>query len=109
MICDFYIGDAFMIQHSALSQTDYKFVGARKKENGKWEVSVITAIANGYAGGSSTILWEVSDGDKLRVSGNMKGCFIIEGINKQKIKERNISEIMFREIEKDKISIEFIE
>ncbi len=108
MTFDFFIGDVFMVQKSALSQIEYRFTGAKNNE-GKWEVSVATVIANGYAGGGCVTVWEALEGETLRVSGNMKGCFIVQGITKQKIKEQPIKAIMFRAIEKDMISIEFID
>ncbi len=108
MTCDFFIGDVFMTQKSALSQIEYRFTGAAKTEKG-WKISVAAVIANGYAGGGCVTVWEAAQGESMRVSGNMKGCFIVEGMTKQKIKERDIREIMFRAIEKDMLSIEFIE
>lgn len=105
----FFIGDAFMISKSAMEQRDYSFAGAKKLENGSWEISIIITIVNGYAGGCSTVLWEAKPGDKLRVSGKMKGYFIIDGFNKQKTKQRFIREVVFGEIEKDTIELEFAE
>lgn len=105
----FFIGDTFMAHRSALTQKEFLFAGAKKLDNGKWEISILIAFINGYAGGSSTVTWEVRPNDKLRVSGSTKGCFLVDGFNKQKVKERPIRELCFSQIEQDKIDIEFIE
>lgn len=106
---NFFIGDTFMSQKSGLSQVEYSFAGAtRSADLQGWEVSVLVTIANGYAGGASTLLWNVAENEEIRVSGKMKGHFLIDGLTKQKTKETPIKAIKFRNIQKDMIELEFI-
>ena len=105
----FLIGDVFLTQKTAFAQTDMVFGGARKTDGGIWEISVLTVIANGYAGGSSVLKWEVSPGEELMISPAYKGCFLSDSGRKQKVKEYPVKAVKFRGISKDKIEIEFIE
>ncbi len=105
----FFIGDAFLTKKTALSQVDLIFGGARKLDGGLWEISVLTIIANGYAGGSSVLKWEVAPGEELMVSSSYKGYFILDSGRKQKTKEYPVKAVKFREISKDQIEVEFIE
>ena len=107
MYSTFFIGDFLMINKKGMSQTNYTFVGANKLEN-RWEISLQSSIVNGYAGGSAIIKWIAAIEDELRVSGNMKGFMIIDGFNKEKIKETAIKALKFKEIEKDMIRVDFI-
>jgi len=110
MKCNFFIGDAFMVHKSPLSQTSFSFVGAKNLQDlKKWKVSVLATMANGYAGGGSTIVWEIELDEEIRVSSKIKGYFLTDGLNKQKIKEYPIKAIIFRQIEKDMIVIDFVE
>ena len=105
----FFIGDAFLTQKTAFSQVDLIFGGARKIDVNLWEISVLTIIANGYAGGSSVLKWEVAPDEELMVSSNYKGYFLSDSGRKQKAKEYPIKAVKFRGISKDKIEVEFIE
>ena len=106
----FFIGDAFMLHKKEMSQTTYAFMGARKSDSKDlWLVSIQASMVNGYAGGGSMTVWDVSNGDELRVSGNMKGFLTFDGLNAQKIKQKPIRAIKFIKIERDMVLISFIE
>ncbi len=105
----FYIGDSFMVSKKTMMQTVYGFIGAKKLDGAnKWEISVQSILINGYAGGSSIAKWEVELNEEFRVSGHMRGYVTVEGLNKEKIKEKQISAVKFVQIEKDKICVEFV-
>lgn len=109
MYSTFFIGDAFMIYKKAMFQISYSFLGAKKLDSSnKWEVSVLTTMTGGYAGGSSTVFWEVMPDEELRVSGSIKGYITVDGFNKQKVREKAISAIKFRQIENDMVIIDLI-
>ena len=106
---NYFIGDTFMSQKGGLSQVEYAFAGATQSTDLQgWEVSILVTVANGYAGGASTLFWNVAENEEIRVSGKMKGHFLIDGLNKQKTKEMSIKALKFRNIQKDMVEIEFI-
>jgi hypothetical protein len=105
----FFIGDAFMVLKKGMSQNFYSFVGAKKTDNtNRWILSIQSSLVNGYAGGSSTIVWDVEVDEELRVSGNMKGFVTVDGFNREKTKEKPIKALKLIEIQKDMIKLEFV-
>jgi hypothetical protein len=105
----FFIGDNLIVNKSGMVNTTYTFVGAKKiDETNKWQINLVSSFMSGYAGGSTNVTWEIEINNELRVSGSMRGYVTIEGLNSNKIKEKRIKALIFKEIECDRVVIEFI-
>lgn len=105
----FFIGDLVLINKRGMTQENYTFVGAKKKDGtNKWQIDLIYSAVNGYAGGSANVTWIVSLQDELRVSGSMRGFVTVDGFNNEKIKEKRIKALIFKEIECDRLAVEYV-
>lgn len=102
----YYIGDlVFSKMPSSVVNLLYLFNGAKKTDNG-WTVYMSAIVAQGYAGGGSTIEFNLKVGDTIRVGENCKGR-MWNPVRPNKATDKKISAIHFDNIEKDMIELSF--
>lgn len=105
----FFIGDEIISNKVNMKYNIYTFVGAKKIEDtSKWQINLVSSFMCGYAGGSTNVTWEVEPNQEIRVSGTMRGFVTVEGFNSDKIKEKRVKALIFKEIECDRVAIEFV-
>lgn len=102
----YYIGDLiFSKMPSSLVNLLYLFNGAKKTDDG-WTVCLSAIVAQGYAGGGSTVEFNLKPGDTIRVGQNCKGR-MWNPSRLNKVVDKKISAIHFDKIEKDMIELSF--
>lgn len=105
----FFIGDFMLVNKVGMTSTSYTFVGAQKiAGTNKWQIDLVSSFVNGYAGGSTNVTWQTEIGNEIRVAGTMRGFVTVDGFNTDKIKEKRIKALIFKEIECDRLVVEFV-
>ena len=103
----YFIGDlVFTKTPMAMTSLIYVFNGAEKLDSG-WAVYFTSIAAQGYAGGGSTIKFEVNVGDSLRLGDNCKGRVKNHLKPNKAGSDKKVNKIYFDKIEQDVLTASF--